>query len=135
MRPGSIEELNERYMPKPDDPLYSWVRQMFPCPFIVVLDHNSDDDEEEESTWYPPPSERPKKPLPKNFGRNHRSPVKNETAQGVETPSPEEHHTISCAPAVRGKSLEVRNLLRFSMSHSKFRCRNSRWPQENLPSQ
>lgn len=83
---------------------------------IILLDDDDYDDEVEE-TAHPPPPHRPKRPLPKNFRRNYRPPVKEETAQGIQTPFPEVYHTISCAPAVRDKSLEVRVLLSTAMSH------------------
>lgn len=73
---------------------------------IIFLD--DDDEDEVEEPVHPLPSHRPKKPLPKNFGRGYHSPTKEETTQGMKTPLPEVYHTINCAPELRNKSLEVR---------------------------
>jgi len=72
---------------------------------VIILD-DSDEDEVEEQV-HPLPSHRPKKPLPRNFSGSYRSSLKEESTQGiVKAPYPEVYHTISCAPAVRDKSLE-----------------------------
>ena len=83
---------------------------LFQRSVIILID--DDDDYELEGPTYPPPSQRPKRPLPKNFGRGHRSQVKEEgTAQGMEAPRSGVYHTISCSPGLRNVSLEVRLLL------------------------
>jgi hypothetical protein len=68
---------------------------------IILLD--DDDDDEFEPPVHPLPSHRPKRPLPRNFSRSYRAPVKEEMAQATETPSPEADHTINCAPGLREK--------------------------------
>lgn len=94
---------------------------------VILLDDDDDDDDEVEQQVHPLPSHRPKRPLPRNFSRSYRSPVKEGIAQGMEMPCAEVYHTISCAPELRDKSLEVRLFLSTAISHSKFRCRNSGW--------
>ena len=93
---------------------------------VIILDDSDEDDEVEEQV-HPLSSHRPKKPLPRNFGGSYRSSLKEESTQGLKAPYPEVYHTISCAPAVRDKSLEVRLFLSASTSHLKFRSRNSEW--------
>lgn len=107
---------------------------------VILLD---DDDDELEEQVHPLPSHRPKRPLPRNFRRSYDSPVKEEKTRRMETPTPEVYHTISCAPGVRDKSLEVRVLLCAAPSQLKLRSRNfgssaidsARSPRENPPSQ
>ena len=73
---------------------------------VIFLD--SDEGEDVEAQVHPLPSYRPKRPLPKNFGKKHRSPMKEDTVQEMEMPRAEVYHTISCTPGLRDKSLEVR---------------------------
>jgi hypothetical protein len=90
---------------------------------IILLDEDDDEDEMEEQV-HPLPSYRPKKPLPRNFGRRHPSAVEGET---MKTPFPEVYHTINCVPELRDKSLEVRLSLCIAIGHSKLCPRNSEW--------
>jgi hypothetical protein len=76
---------------------------------VILLD--DDEDDEVEEPVHPLPSHRPKRPLPRNFRRSYNAPVKEETTGGVVTPFPEVYRTISCAPGMRDKSLEVRTVL------------------------
>ena len=104
---------------------------------LVILLDDDDDDEEVEQPVHPLPSHRPKRPLPRNFSRSYHSPVKGESAQGTEV-----YHTISCTPALRDKSLEVRLFLSIAISHPELCRRNSGWnviararlPRGSLPS-
>jgi len=96
---------------------------------IILLDDS--DDEEVEQPVHPLPSHRPKRPLPRSFSKSYHSPVKEGMAQGMETPRPEVYHTISCAPALRDKSLEVRRFFSIAISHSNFCRRNSGWNVTN----
>ena len=75
---------------------------------IILVDEEEDEDDEVEGPPHPPPSQRPKRPLPKSFGRGRRSQVKEGTVQGTEAPRSEVYHTISCTPGLRDVSLEVR---------------------------
>ena len=79
--------------------------------FVIFLDDDDDEEEEEEAEVHPLPSYRPKKPLPRKFRGSYHSSVKEQTTQGVKPPFPQVYHTISCTPAMRDKSLEVRVLL------------------------
>ena len=101
---------------------------------VILLDDDDDEDEFEQQT-HPPSSHRPKRPLPRRFGRKHHSPVKEATIQGTEMSLPEVDHTISCTPGLRDKSMEVRLSLRPPVGHPKFRRRNSATsPRGNLQS-
>ena len=92
---------------------------------IIFID--DDDEDEDEQPVHPLPSYRPKRPLPRNFSRSYRSPVKEQMAQGTQMPSPEVYHTISSIPGLRDKSLEVRLFLNTVISHPEFCRRNSGW--------
>jgi len=113
-----------------------------PQRFLVIF-LDSDEGEEVEEPAHPLPSYRPKRPLPKNFGKKHHSPMKEDTVQEMGMPRAEVYHTISCTPGLRDKSLEVRLFLSHAISHAKPCHRNSEWnvivrarlPRGNLPSQ
>lgn len=79
-----------------------------PQPSLIIFIDEDEDEDEVGQPVHPLPSHRPKRPLPRNFGRNYHSQMREETVQGMETPRPEVYHTINCTPELRDKSLEVR---------------------------